>query len=74
MAEFIKKLFPVAYKAFEDYQLNAVKFSAMEMVTVKEAIRFANNELNEGVTEAIPKQPGMTKREWSEFLTKVGLK
>jgi flavin-dependent thymidylate synthase len=74
MAGFIKQLFPVAYKAFEDYQLNAVTFSAMEMNVVKEAIRFANDQLNANELESIPKQPGMTKREWNEFLTKVDLK
>lgn len=63
MADFIKQLFPVAYKAFEDYQLNAVKFSAMEMELVKMCIPNPGN---------LAKPDSMTKREWNEFKAKLG--
>ncbi len=63
MADFIKQLYPVAYKAFEDYQLNAIKFSAMEM----EMLRQYTPE-----PSGLPKPDSMTKREWNEFLSKLG--
>ena len=63
MADFIKQLYPVAYKAFEDYQLNAVKFSAMEMELVKMCIPNPGN---------LAKPDSMTKREWNEFKSKLG--
>jgi thymidylate synthase (FAD) len=78
MAEFIKKLFPVAYKAFEDYQLNAVTFSAMEMSVINKLVKEHDNYEDRLVipqSSTIKNKPdSMTKREWTEFLSKVDIK
>jgi thymidylate synthase (FAD) len=64
MADIVKQLYPVAYKAFEDYQLNAVTFSAMEMEVIDKCIG------NIGEND---KSARMTKREWNEFKAKLGV-
>jgi len=64
MYEIVKQIVPVACEAFEDYVLNAKKFSAMEMQLI-------HTMWNLGVKQCA--KPGtMTEREWSEFQKKVG--
>lgn len=60
----VKKYFPIAYEAFEDYIFNAVTFSSLEIETIKKY----NDE--QGL-EGFDKENGMTKRERKEFLSKV---
>lgn len=38
VAEFVKELFPITFKAFEDYRLNSVTFSAQEIKILREMI------------------------------------
>lgn len=38
VAEFVKELFPITFKAFEDYRLNSVTFSAQEIEILKQII------------------------------------
>jgi flavin-dependent thymidylate synthase len=66
MAEFIKQLFPVAYKAFEDYQLNAVTFSSEERRVLENLMEYSR-------LKEFPKPDSMTKREWNEFKSKLGV-
>lgn len=70
IASFIKQLFPVAYKAFEDYSLNAVTFSANEMEHIKELCAQAVAEQRELLNDDV-KPDTMTKREWNEFKSKL---
>lgn len=63
MFEIVKQICPVACEAFEDYVLNAKKFSRMEMETLQ-----ANFDLDH--TDII-KPDSMTDREWKEFLAKL---
>ena len=72
MADFIKQLYPVAYKAFEDYQLNAVKFSAMEIEIVRNLFVVQDSGNVRGHEDYAPKPDSMTKREWNEFKSKLG--
>lgn len=62
MYEIVKQICPIACEAFEDYVLNAKKFSTMEMKVLKDHIPYP---------EAIVKQHNMTDNEWSSFLKKL---
>jgi thymidylate synthase (FAD) len=66
MYEIVKQIVPVACEAFEDYVLNAKKFSAMEV----ELLQQVWNNTNHSIT----KPTKMTDREWTEFLKKVGVR
>lgn len=66
MYEIVKQIVPVACEAFEDYVLNAKKFSAMEV----ELLQQVWNNTNHNIT----KPTKMTDREWTEFLKKVGVR
>jgi thymidylate synthase (FAD) len=79
MYAFVKDRFPLCSEAFEDYQLNAVTFSAMEVVLLKEIMTTHGSvetwqqnlegiDLNEYL-----EQRRLTKRELQEFKTKIGL-
>lgn len=78
MFEIVKQICPVACEAFEDYVLNAKKFSRMEMELIKELIGphrdrsciVSGHEDTSGITCA-NKPASMTDREWKEFLTKL---
>lgn len=63
MYEIVKQIVPVACEAFEDYVLNACKFSAMEMKIIREAM-YVHDYVYDG---------SMTQREWKEFIKKVGV-
>lgn len=65
MYEIVKQIVPVACEAFEDYVLNAKKFSAMEMEIIRNGMH--------GNPCVLPKNKpeGMSSREWSDFLKKV---
>lgn len=63
MYEIVKQIVPVACEAFEDYVLNAKKFSAMEMNYIRKAM----------ANQTIIWDGDMTKREMDEFVKKVGM-
>lgn len=65
--EIVAKLFPVCWEAFLDYRLNARTFSAQELAIIVDALSATQ----------YPEEPttcsGISdKREWKEFLTKIG--
>lgn len=64
MYEIVKQIVPVACEAFEDYVLNACKFSAMEMEIIRQVFSDYTTCKWDG---------SMTKREMSDFLKKVHL-
>lgn len=70
MFEIVKQLCPVACEAFEDYVLNAKKFSRMEMKVLKDAIGRTYGEFDI-FKEQNSKPDSMTDREWKEFLAKL---
>lgn len=63
MFEIVKQICPVACEAFEDYVLNAKKFSRMEM-------GFLHNLVKEYNPQFV-KPNDMSDREWKEFLKKL---
>lgn len=63
MYEIVKQIVPVACEAFEDYVLNACKFSVMEMNIIREAMSVHDYVYDER----------MSKREWQDFCKKVGV-
>lgn len=69
MYEIVKQIVPVACEAFEDYVLNAKKFSAMELKFLCELLDSQDTELL-----AEDKPSNMTDREWIEFKKKVGVR
>lgn len=72
MYELVKDQTPILIEAFDDYIRNAVNFSAQEMEVVRKAITIALESNSELLTEA---QETLTnKREYQEFLKKIGLK
>ncbi len=68
MYEIVKQIVPVACEAFEDYVLNAKKFSAMEMNILKQMIQHVSfedwNDISTG---------GLSDRELKEFKKKAGI-
>jgi thymidylate synthase (FAD) len=68
MFEIVKQLCPIACEAFEDYILNAKKFSRMELKMLREIYQASLTHTK----SVIPTKPdSMTDREWKEFLGKV---
>jgi thymidylate synthase (FAD) len=65
MCELVRHWVPSAYRAWEDYQRQAVTFSRMEM----RALRFALNE--GGDIAEVLKECGMSSREVTEFRKKI---
>lgn len=65
MYEIVKQIVPVACEAFEDYVLNAKRFSAMELDVLRKHLEMCPT------IESYDKPESMSKREWTEFLKKV---
>lgn len=65
IAEIVKITCPIAYEAFEDYRLNAVTFSALELKILKNMIQYKLPTFEEML------EMGLTKREVEEFFTKL---
>ena len=72
VASIAKELWPVAYEAFEDYRLNAVNFSAQEMVILRKFIDDARDSVDDSFGFNIHLEEGLSKREKTEFESKVG--
>jgi thymidylate synthase (FAD) len=67
MYELIKPIVPVACEAFEDYVLQAKKFSRMEMEALQDILRHSN-----WTQEQRPyAMQNVSDREWREFLGKL---
>jgi thymidylate synthase (FAD) len=64
IADIFKLWLPETYKAFEEYKLNAVTFSATEVKWIKAKLA---GESVDGILD------GMSKGERLEFMNKVGL-
>lgn len=62
MAEMVKKYVPLAWKAFEDYQLNSVNFSQLELTVLKKVIAGENVDLESEIGN---------KRERAELVGKL---
>jgi thymidylate synthase (FAD) len=85
MAEIVKEHVPVAYKAFEDYTLNAVTFSAQEMIILKDMIEFLKLHAEDKVLSQNGKEDALEvlwrvnnkqvpgKSELEDFKKKIGL-
>lgn len=69
MYEIVKQIVPVACEAFEDYVLNAKKFSAMEM----NVIRYFLQEQGDHQINLAFEGSNLTARELAEFKKKVGV-
>ncbi len=64
MADIIKKIVPISYEAFEDYVLNAVTFSAIEMEALRRVLHGHN-------AKDAAEEVGLKGRELKEFLGKI---
>lgn len=70
MSEIVKDMFPITWKAFEDYQLQAVKFSKQEKDVIN--LLFSGNQKSKDEIEAAVQKAGLTnKREVAEFTEKL---
>ncbi len=65
MAEFVKEAVPLAWEAFEDYQLNSVRLSRLEVECLKKIV-----SLKDGMVDTID-QSFTNKREKEEFTAKL---
>jgi thymidylate synthase (FAD) len=76
MFELVKKYFPIACAAYEDYILNAESFSAMEMKIIHQ---FFNKTMwdsyfpSSDFEEEFRLNLNMSKREWDEFKNKMDI-
>ena len=65
MAEMVRAVCPLAYEAFEDYNLNACGFSGPELAVLKNTLADADFDQKDLETR------GLSKREVTEFLEKI---
>lgn len=71
MAKIVKDAVPIAYKAFEDYQLNAVRLTGLEINLLSQAIQVLGISLDEKTIRGISGEVGLTnKRELEEMIEK----
>ncbi len=68
MADIVKIAVPLTWEAFEDYFLHAPTFSRIETELIMEALQQLHKDLN---WEKMAEEKGLSKREISEFLTKI---
>ena len=70
MAQIVKEAYPMAYKAFEDYQLNAVRFSGPELEMLH-VLRYYLTTMPSVELEKFIKENFKSKREAQEFIEKI---
>ena len=75
MYSLAQPLFPIACQAFEDYQMNAVKFSQMEMNLIADLMASGRN-LDAWIAENngekhVAKTYNLSLRELREFISKL---
>ena len=63
IAGIVKGLFPMAWRAFEDYRLNAVTFSGPAMAALRRVL----------AGEIVDRPENMSEREWREFQTVIAM-
>lgn len=76
MYELAKPLFPEVCQAFEDYQQNCMRLSRMEIDLIKRLIdkdKWNDLVLDQRSEENVAKVFGLSKRELTEFKSKLGL-
>ncbi len=75
LAEFVQQAFPVAWRAFNDYQLQGVRFSRLEMEALNKALDTSDSMLD---TRMVALKAfcewEKNQRERGEFADKLGLK
>lgn len=70
MAQIVREIVPLAYEAFEDYALNAVRLTNPEMKAMKRLLVNADTAI---LSDAILSELGLSKREMEEFRKKLDL-
>jgi thymidylate synthase (FAD) len=76
MYNLAKPLFPETCAAFEDYAVNSVKFSAQEMVMLKQILnreRWYDIETDFRTPKGVASHFDISQRELTEFIKKLGL-
>jgi len=76
MLGLMQPYFPIAIEAFNDYVVQSVQFSKMEVALIKEMFnhtRWNSYFPDEASKDTMRKQLNMSKREWSEFEVKFDL-
>jgi thymidylate synthase (FAD) len=68
MASLVKEIAPLAYEAFEDYVLNAVRLTHPEIVAMKRLLEKTDTTT---LSDEVLAQCGLSKREIGEFRTKL---
>jgi thymidylate synthase (FAD) len=68
VGHFVQEKFPIAYKAFEDFRLNAVTFSAQEMQALMYLFKYQDEP---GGDVSYTRDFFPTQREFEEFKTKI---
>lgn len=64
----LKDRFPITFEAFEDYVLNSIRFSKMELCLLKMIIQNSKTTM---FTEVEAQGMGLGKREYQEFAAKI---
>ncbi len=72
MARILKDAFPIAWKAFEDYELNAVRLTGPEREVLATVLTSLGVQLNEEQIRVVAEARGLTnKREIAEMVQKL---
>lgn len=66
----LKQQFPITFEAFEDYVLNSIKFSRMEIELLRDVIRNSKSTM---FTQIEAEKMGISKREYQEFAQKIAI-
>ncbi|UUV44261.1 ThyX-like thymidylate synthase [Rhodobacter phage RcMcLean] len=70
ICDIVKSWVPLAYRAFEDYRLNAVTMSSMEIEALREYFKACQPDRED---DGWPEPKGLSDREAGEFFRKIGL-
>jgi thymidylate synthase (FAD) len=68
MAQIVREIVPIAYQAFEDYALNAVRLTAPEIQAMKRILASTDVGI---LTDETLAESGLSKREMEEFRVKL---
>ena len=70
ICDIVKSWVPLAYRAFEDYRMNAVTLSSMEIEALREYFAACQPDREH---DGWPEPKGLSERESGEFFRKLGL-
>ena len=70
ICDIVKSWVPLAYRAFEDYRMNAVTLSSMEIEALREYFAACQPDRE---ADGWPEPKGLSERESGEFFRKLGL-